>query len=223
MVDYLTGPLWLSLQLALVTTAILLPVGVVLAALLAFGRFRGRWLVESLVSLPLVLPPTVLGFYLLLAFSPVSWLGGWLDRELGLRLAFSFPGLVVASVIAGLPFLVNPIKGAFRAFPRRLVEASHTLGHGPVRTLWSVVLPGTRAAVASGAVMAFAHTMGEFGVVLMIGGNIPGETRVASTAIFTEVEALHYGSAHAMSLTLVVVSLAVIALTHWLDERQRRA
>ena len=174
-------PILLSLQLALVTTVVLLLISVPLAWWLASTKSRMRPLVETMVSLPLVLPPTVLGFYLLVAFSPNNTVGQWLDSWLGLRLVFSFPGLVLASVIYSLPFMVQPIYSGLAGLPSSLREAAYVLGKSKWQTLLKVLLPNIRPSLITGAVLAFAHTLGEFGVVLMIGGSIPGQTRVAST------------------------------------------
>ena len=203
-------PLFLTLQLALVTTGILFVVGVPMATWLAFSKSKWTCVVEPLVTLPLVLPPTVLGFYILLAFSPQYFLGQFLESAFGIRVAFSFSGLVIGSVLFSLPFMVNPVKAAFQNFPLSLVEASYVLGKSPLETLRKVILPNIRPALWTGGIMAFAHTLGEFGVVLMVGGNIPGETRVTSIAIFSEVEALNYDTAGFYSLVLVVFSFLIL-------------
>ncbi len=204
------GPLFLTLRLAFVTTGILCLIGVPLAYWMAFSKNRLKFVIEPLVSLPLVLPPTVLGFYILLAFSPKYFLGSFLESSLGIRVAFSFLGLVIGSVLFSLPFMVNPIKAGFQNFPVSLMEASYVLGKSKGETLRRVILPNIKPALSTGIVMAFAHTIGEFGVVLMVGGNIPGETRVASIAIFSEVEALNYDTAGFYSLILVVLSFLIL-------------
>lgn len=207
------GPIGLSLALASITAALLLIVGIPLAALLARAPTRWRIPLQVLISLPLVLPPSVLGFYLLLAFSPAHAPGRVLEHILGFAPAFSFPGLVMGSLVSGLPFMVNPLLAGFDSLPRSLSEASYVLGHSRLRTLWRVKLPNIRPALLAGGVLAFAHTLGEFGVVLMIGGNIPGSTRVASIAIFDEVESLRFGAAHAYALILLALStLLLLAL-----------
>ncbi|MBF0610179.1 MAG: molybdate ABC transporter permease subunit [Magnetococcales bacterium] len=203
-------PLVLTLQLATVTTLLLLLVGIPLAWWLVFGGSRGRVVVETLVALPLVLPPTVLGFYLLLLFSPTSWLGGWLLRELGVRLTFSFAGLVVGSVLFSLPFMIQPLVAGFRQLPKVWVEAARTLGKGEATILWRVTLPNIRGSLLSAIILTFAHTVGEFGVVLMLGGNIAGETRVASIALYHEVEQLNNAAAHGYALVLVLFSFVVL-------------
>ncbi len=216
------SPIFLTFRLAFVTTVLLLFVGIPLAYWLAFSRRRWKVLVETLVSMPLVLPPTVLGFYLLLAFSPNYAFGAWLDQHLGIRLVFSFGGLVIASMIYSLPFMVQPIQAGFSNFPKTLLEASYTLGKSKWTTLFSVVLPNIRYAVLTGIVLAFAHTIGEFGVVLMIGGNIPNETKVASIAIYDEVEALNYGVANAYSFVLFVISFIILSVVYYLNYKNNQ-
>ena len=212
-------PLFLTLQLALVTTAVLFVIGVPLAYWIAFSNNKLKHVVEPLVTLPLVLPPTVLGFYILLLFSPKYFPGHFLESALGIRVVFSFLGLVIGSVIFSLPFMVNPIKAGFQNFPAPLIEASYILRKSKWETLIRVILPNTRPALLSGMVMAFAHTMGEFGVVLMIGGNIPGKTRVASIAIFNEVEALNYRTAGFYSLAFVILSFAILFAFYYFNRK----
>src|SRR6187455_269262 len=190
-------PFILTFKLATVTTVILFLLSVPLAYWLTYSRYKLKAVVEALVSLPLILPPSVLGFYLLLAFSPERAFGGFLDRTFDLRLVFTFPGLVVSSVIYSLPFMVQPFQSGFRMIPSALIDASYTLGKGRFDTLIHVLLPNMRAALITGSILAFAHTIGEFGVVLMIGGSIPEETRVVSIALYDEVQAMHYGTANA--------------------------
>ena len=207
----------LSLELAAATTATLLLVGVPLAYWLAFTRSRARALVEALVALPIVLPPTVLGFYLLVALGPRSPLGRGFEALAGHPLVFSFEGLLVASVLYSLPFAVQPILASFRATPPRLVEAARTLGDGPWHVFRRVIAPLSRPGLFAGAVLAFAHTLGEFGVVLMVGGNVPGRTRTLAIAIYDDVQALDYDSAHTTSLVLLAVSFLVLALVYALQ------
>ncbi|MEM6772443.1 MAG: molybdate ABC transporter permease subunit [Bacteroidota bacterium] len=204
------SPLLLSFKLALVTTLVLLVVGLPLAWWLARTESRFKPIVESLVSLPLVLPPTVLGFYFLVAFSPNNAFGAWLDQWLGLRLVFSFPGLVLASVIYSLPFMVQPLQAGLAAIPHSILDAARLMGKSNWQTLRSVELPNINPALLTGIVLSFAHTLGEFGVVLMIGGNIPGETRVAAIAIYDEVEALNYAAANTYSLVLLGLSFLIL-------------
>lgn len=208
-------PIFLTLRLAILTTALLFVLGIPLAYWLAFTRQRFKPVVETFISLPLVLPPTVLGFYLLVAFSPANTLGHWIKDQLGLQLIFSFEGLVLASVIYSLPFMVQPIQSGFSNLPPSLKEAAHVLGKSRLHTLFRVLLPNIKASILTGVVLSFAHTIGEFGVVLMIGGNIPGKTRVASIAIYDEVEALNYSQANAYALTLLILTF-IILLTVYL-------
>jgi molybdate transport system permease protein len=212
-------PLMLTFKLATVTTAILLIIGVPFAWWLANTRMRLKPIVEALVSMPLVLPPSVLGFYLLLAFSPEHWFGAWLDQSLGIRLAFSFAGLVVASVIFSFPFLVHPVQAAFQNLPSSLVDAAKVLGKSPWTIFHRVLLPNIKPALLSGTVLAFAHTVGEFGVILMIGGNLPNETRVASIAIYDEVEALNYGAANFYAGVLFALSFFILLLVYVINKK----
>lgn len=213
------SPIILSLQLALATTLVLLLVGLPLAWWLARTQARFKPVVESLVSLPLVLPPTVLGFYFLLAFSPNNAFGSWLDGWLGLRLVFSFPGLVLASVIYSLPFMVQPVQAGLAALPGSLVDAATLMGKSRWEILRRVELPNIRPALLTGIVLSFAHSIGEFGVVLMIGGNLPGKTRVASIAVYDEVEALNYGAANAYSLILLGLTFLILMIVYSLRAR----
>lgn len=212
-------PLILTFKLASVTTAILLCIGVPFAWWLANTRIRFKPVVEAMVSMPLVLPPSVLGFYLLLAFSPEHWFGAWLDRVAGLRLAFSFEGLIVASCIFSFPFLVHPVQAAFQNLPRSLTDAARVLGKSNIQTFLRVLLPNIKPALLSGTVLAFAHTVGEFGVVLMIGGNIPKQTRVASIAIYDEVESLNYAAANFYAGVLFVVSFLILLLVYIVNRK----
>ena len=216
-------PLLLTFKLASVTTLFLILLGVPLAYWLAFSRTKLKYFIEPLVSMPLVLPPTVLGFYLLLVFSPKSFLGNFFDSVLHIRVVFSFLGLVIGSVVFSLPFMVNPVKSSLQSFPQSLMEASYTLGKSRTETFFKVILPNIRPALLSGIVMAFAHTIGEFGVVLMIGGNIPEVTRVASIAIFDEVEALNYTAAHTYSAILFFISFIILFFLNLADKKGRKA
>ena len=211
--------LLLTFQLAALTTLLLLLLGVPLAYWLAYARFRGRAVVEALVSLPLVLPPTVIGFYLLLAFSPASGVGQFLTETLGVRLSFTFGGILLGSLVYSLPFMVQPVQAGFQNLPASLREAAYTLGKSRLTTLGRVLLPNLRPALLSGAVLTFAHTVGEFGVVLMIGGNIPGQTRVASIAIYDAVESLDYARANRYALLLAGGAFAGLLLLAWLTKR----
>lgn len=213
------SPLWISAKLALVTTAILLIVGVPLAWWLAYSRWKGKFIIEAIVTLPLVLPPTVLGFYLVVMLSGDSAFGGFLKNSLGLELLFTFPGLVLGSVIYSLPFMVNPLVSGFRQLPGNLREAAFTLGKSNFQTLWQVLLPNLRIPLISAGIMTFAHTIGEFGVVLMVGAGIPGKTRVASVAIYDQLELQNYGNAHAMAAILLGFSFAVLLITTFLNRK----
>ncbi|MBS1503617.1 MAG: molybdate ABC transporter permease subunit, partial [Bacteroidetes bacterium] len=177
-------PIWLTLKLAGITTLVLLLIGLPLAYWLSKGRSIIKIFIEAIITMPLVLPPSVLGFYLLMAFSPQHEVGDWLQKVLNIQLVFSFPGLVLASVIYSMPFMVGPIKSALQQLPVSLAQASYTLGKSEGQTFIKVLLPNIRASVLTAAILTFAHTLGEFGVVLMIGGNIPGVTRVASIAVY---------------------------------------
>lgn len=206
----------LSVRLAAATTAILFVLGLPLAWWLARTRRPWRPLVEAAVALPLVLPPTVLGFYLLLAMGPGGPLGLlWSTAGLG-RLAFTFEGLLLASVVYSLPFAVQPFAVAFAGLDRSLLETAWTLGRSRLRTFVTVALPLARGGILTGLVLAFAHTLGEFGVVLMVGGNLPGETRTISIAIYDRVQALDYDGAAATAFPLLVVSFLVLAATYGL-------
>ena len=209
----------LSFALATATTLALLVIGLPLAQWLATSRRSWKIAVEAAVALPLVLPPTVLGFYLLVVFSPRSAVGRAFESILGHPLAFSFEGLLVASILYGLPFSVQPFTAALGGIDRRLTEASRALGASPLRTFARVTLPLAAPGIAAGCVLSFAHTLGEFGVVLMVGGNLPGRTRTLSIAIFDAVEALDYEAANRTALLLLAVSFAVLLLTYTLRRR----
>lgn len=210
MADLDLGPVWLSLELAAVTVLVLLVIATPLAWWLAFTRIRLRPAVEAVVALPLVLPPTVLGFYLLILLSPASAIGGFWVRVTGDTLTFSFSGLVIASVVYSLPFAVQPLQAAFESVGRRPLEAAATLGAGPFDAFLRVASPLAIRGYVSAIVLSFAHTIGEFGVVLMVGGNIPGSTRVVSIAVYEHVERIEYAQAHALSIGLLVFSFLVL-------------
>jgi len=202
--------IYLTVALASVTTLCLLALGTPLAWWLSRRRGNIPALIEALVALPLILPPTVLGFYLLIMFAPNSALGYWWERLTGQPLAFSFSALVIGSVIYSLPFVVQPLQGAFQRVPQGLLDAAATLGANPLDQFRSVVLPLTRRAFLTAASLGFAHTVGEFGVVLMIGGNIPGETQVLSIALYDYVETLQFAEAHRLSAGLVLFSVILL-------------
>ncbi|TXK62348.1 molybdate ABC transporter permease subunit [Alkalisalibacterium limincola] len=214
--------LWLSLRLAGWTVVLLLPVSVLFGRFLAWHEFRGKGLVEALVMLPLVLPPTVIGFYLLGGFGAGSLLGDLWQAWFGHGLVFSFHGLLIASVLVNLPFAVQPAQRAFEAIPRQVREASRCCGMGPWQALWRVDLPLAWPGVLTAMVLSFAHTLGEFGVVLMVGGSIPGETRTIAIAIYDRVQAFDTASAGTMSAVLLMISLVAIALTFAMSRRLGR-
>ena len=222
----LSPALWqslgLTLRLAALTTLCLGLVGLPLAHWLNTTRTRVAPFIETLVALPIVLPPTVIGFYLLVAFSPQHPPGSWWRDATGAPLAFSFPGLVVASVIYSLPFAVQPFQAALRAVPRELLDAGIALGASPLRVFLRLHAPLAWRGITAGLTLGFAHTLGEFGVVLMIGGSIPGVTKVASIALYDEVQALAYPTAHAFAATLLVLSFALLLVVTLLQRRRER-
>lgn len=201
-----------SLLLAVITAAVLLPLGVWLARWLATTAWRGRPVVEALMLLPLLLPPTVIGFYLLTAFGQGSVVGAWLASRLNLQLVFSFEGLLLASVLVNLPFMVQPLQRSFAAIPHSLREAAWVCGLSHWRAFWTIELPLAWPGLLAGVALTMAHTLGEFGVVLMVGGSIPGETRTLSIAIYDRVQAFDMAAAHVMALVLVLCSLLALAL-----------
>jgi len=206
----LYGPLWLSAQLAFVTMVVLILIGTPLAWWLSQTSSRWKPVAQAVVAMPIVLPPTVLGFYLLILLGPDGTVGRWWVELTGSTLTFSFTGLVIASCIYSLPFAVQPIQNSFEALPRQTLERAWTLGASRLDAFFSVAVPLSFRGFVSGMVLAFAHTLGEFGVVLMVGGNIPGETRVVSIAIYDHVESLNYAAAHRMSLLLLGFAFAVL-------------
>lgn len=208
------GPLWLSLTLAGVTTVILLLLGTPLAWWLSGRRSRFKPIIEAVTALPLVLPPTVLGFYFLIALGPASPVGSFWMTVTGEALTFSFSGLVVASVIYSLPFMVQPLQNAFESIGRAPFEAAATLRASPIDAFFSVAAPLARRGFITAAVLSFAHTIGEFGVVLMVGGNIPGKTRVISIAIYEHVETMNYAEAHILSAGLIVFAFSVLLFVY---------
>jgi molybdate transport system permease protein len=215
MIDW--EPLILTFKLAFITTVLLLFISIPLAYWLAYTKSKFKPIAETLVSMPLVLPPTVIGFYLLIAFSPSNSFGNWLDNWLGLRLVFSFEGLIIASIIYSLPFMVHPIQAGFSNLSKSLVEMSFVLGKSKTTTLFKVLLPNIRPSLLTGVVLAFAHTIGEFGVVLMIGGNIPGKTKVASIAIYDEVESLNYSDANMYSMILFALTFCILLVVYLIN------
>jgi molybdate transport system permease protein len=209
----------LSLRLAVTVCGVLLVLGAPLAYWIAFSPRRWKFLIEAVVALPLVLPPTVLGYYMLVALGPRSPLGRFAESVLSTRLTFSFPGLVIASVLYSLPFAVQPIENAFSAVDRKLLDAAAVLGASRWRRFCTITLPLAKAGVITGAVLSFAHTIGEFGVVLMVGGNIPGTTQTISIAIYDEVQALDYAVAARTSALLLVFSFVTLTFVYALNRR----
>ncbi|SDE20729.1 molybdate transport system permease protein [Mucilaginibacter pineti] len=204
------SPIWLTLKLAGITTVLLLIVGLPFAWWLSRGRSFFKIIAEAIITMPLVLPPSVLGFYLLVAFSPQRGLGKWLNDVFDVRFVFSFQGLVLASVIYSMPFMIGPVKSALQQLSPALSEASYTLGKTKWQTFWHVLLPNIKPSLFSAIVLTFAHTLGEFGVVLMIGGNIPGVTRVASIAVYDSVEKMDYAAANNYSLILFALTFVLV-------------
>ena len=217
------APLWLTLKLALSTTLILFIVAVPLANWLSGEKGGFKVVMQAIVSMPLVLPPTVIGFYLLLAFSPANAFGRWLEQWLNMRLVFSFPGLLIASVIYSFPFMVHPIQSGLSSLSPSLKEASYSLGKTRWQTLAKVLLPNIKPSLLTGIVLTFAHTVGEFGVVLMIGGNIPGKTRTASIAIYDEVEAFNYHNANVYAGILLALSFVILLALYSFNRKMEQA
>jgi molybdate transport system permease protein len=216
-------PVWLSVQLSFVTTLFLFAAGIPLAYWLSVTRTKAKPYIEALVALPIVLPPTVLGFYILLAIGANGPVGGLYESIFDASLAFSFPGLVIASFLYSFPFAIQPIQSSFEAVDRRLVEASWTMGKSRWTTFFSIIIPLSKKGLITGGVLSFAHTMGEFGVVLMVGGNIPGITKVASIAIYDEVQAMNYGGANVISLVLLALSFSVLLMVYIFNHKTLRA
>lgn len=214
-----TSPLLLTLKLSFVTMSLLFIMGIPFAYWLAFSRIRLKFLLESVVALPLVLPPTVLGFYLLTAIGGNGFIGQWYEAVFNKPLAFSFQGLVLGSFLYSLPFAVQPFQASFLAIDKKLLEASWTLGRSNMYTFLFVILPLSRQGIITGCVLSFAHTLGEFGVVLMIGGNIPGITKVASVAIYDEVQSLNYGAANMYAAILLAFSFVILAVVYFINRR----
>jgi molybdate transport system permease protein len=209
----------LTFELALTVSVVLLAVGLPIAYWVAFSRWRWKFLIEALVALPIVLPPTVLGFYVLVALGPRSPLGRWWISLTGHTLAFTFTGLVIGSILYSLPFAVQPFAASFSSVDRKLVAASATLGASPLRTFLRVTAPLSISGIVTGVTLSFAHTMGEFGVVLMVGGNIPGITRTVSIDIYDRVQSSDYAGANQTALILLVVCFALLALVYGLNRR----
>ncbi|GAB3907697.1 molybdate ABC transporter permease subunit [Mucilaginibacter boryungensis] len=217
------SPIWLSIKLATITTLILLLIGLPLAYWLSKGRSLLRVILESLITMPLVLPPSVLGFYLLLAFSPQHGISKWLHHTFNIQFVFSFQGLVLSSVIYSMPFMIGPIKSALQQIPASLAQASYTLGKSERETVLRILLPNIKSSVLTAMVMTFAHTMGEFGVVLMIGGNIPGVTKVASIAVYDAVESMDYRNANNYSLLMFAFTFIIVTVVFVLNRNRTKS
>lgn len=210
---------WLTLELAFTVSALLLFIGLPVAYWIAFSTWRWKFLVEALVALPIVLPPTVLGFYVLVALGPGSPLGRWWISLTGHTLAFTFAGLVIGSILYSLPFAVQPFAASFSAVDRKLIAASDILGASRLRTFFRIVVPLSVPGLVTGAALAFAHTMGEFGVVLMVGGNIPGVTRTVSIDIYDRVQASDYSGANQTALLLLILCFVLLSLVYGLNRK----
>ncbi len=210
---------WLTLKLAATVSVLLLLLGLPIAYWIAFSRWRWKFLVEAVVALPIVLPPTVLGFYVLVALGPRSPLGRWWTGLTGHTLAFTFTGLVIGSILYSLPFAVQPFAASFAGVDRKLIAASATLGASPLRTFLRVIAPLSIPGLVTGAALSFAHTMGEFGVVLMVGGNIPGVTRTVSIDIYDRVQATDYSGANQTAVVLLVLCFALLTLVYGLNRK----
>jgi len=210
---------WLTLRLALVVTAALVVIGLPIAYWIAFSKWRWKFIMEAIVALPIVLPPTVLGFYVLIALGERSPLGRWWQAMTGHTLAFTFEGLVIGSVLYSLPFAVQPFASSFGSVDSRLLAASEMLGASKFRTFWRVLVPLSTSGLITGIALSFAHTMGEFGVVLMVGGNIPGVTRTLSINIYDLVEDLNYSAANATALVLIAIAIVLLSLVYSLNRK----
>lgn len=214
--------LTLSIKLSLAALLFLLPIGLLFGRWLAYRQFFGKSLLQTLLTLPLVLPPTVLGYYMLVTFSPTSGLGAWLSSTFGTSLVFNFQGLLLASVIFNLPFAIQPMQRAFAAIPHEIRDAAACCGMRPSLVFWKIELPLAWPGVVSAMVLSFAHTLGEFGIVLMVGGNIPGETQTIAISIYDRVQAFDEQSASIMSLSLLLFSILTISFTFWLSMRSEQ-
>ena len=209
----------LTFKVAMITTIILFLIGIPIAFWISSSKSKLKPVFETIVSMPLVLPPSVIGFYLLVFLGPSSIVGEFFEKYLDMRLVLSFEGIIVGSVIFSFPFMVHPIQSGLQSLPKSLIEASYTLGKSKLQTLFFVQLPNIKASLLTGIVLTFAHTVGEFGVVLMIGGNIPGETRLASIAIYDEVEALNYNLANQYALTLFAICFAILLIVYIVNRK----
>ena len=206
-------------KLAFWTTLILFLLGLPIAYFLAFSKFRLKAIIEALISMPMVLPPTVLGFYILVAYSPQNWFGKMMEQWFNVRLAFSFSGILIASILCSLPFMIQPLQNGLMALSPSLKEAAYTMGKSRLTTFLRVLLPNIRNSIIIATTMTFAHTVGEFGIVLMVGGNMPGATRVASIALYVQVQALNYKEANQYALILFVVSFLVLTIVYSIHKK----
>lgn len=216
------GPFLLSFKLAGLTTIILFVIALPLSWYLSQTQSRSKPVLEALTALPIVLPPSVLGFYILVALSPNSALGAFFEDLFGVKLVFSFTGLVVASCFYSLPFMVQPLQSGFEALNRHMLEASYLAGKSKLQTVWYVALPNIKPSLITALIITFAHTVGEFGVVLMVGGSIPNETKVASVAIYEMVEVMDYGQAHIYSAIMVLMSFTVLLSVYIFNQKQKK-
>lgn len=211
--------LWITFKLALSTTLILILIGLPFSYWLAYSRFKLKPLVEALVSMPMVLPPSVIGYYMLVLYSPQNFFGKWLSDTFDLRLAFTFEGILMASVLFSLPFMIQPLHTGLRSLPDSLREASYTLGKSKTTTFFKVLLPNIKPSIITAIALTFAHSIGEFGIVLMVGGNMPGETRVASIAIYDEVQSLNFAAANKYAFILFVVSFLLLTTIYSVNKK----
>lgn len=206
-------------RLAFWTTLILFVIGLPIAYFLAYSKFRLKAIIEALISMPMVLPPTVLGFYILVAYSPQNWFGKMMEQWFDVRLAFSFSGILIASILCSLPFMIQPLQNGLLALPPSLKEAAYTMGKSRLTTFIKVLLPNIYNSIIIAATMTFAHTVGEFGLVLMVGGNMPGATRVASIALYDQVQALNYKEANQYALVLFIISFLVLSIVYSIQKK----
>jgi len=211
--------LWITFKLAFSTTVILIIIGLPLAYWLAYSRIRIKPVIEALVCMPMVLPPSVIGYYMLVIYSPRNWFGAWLANTFDVRLAFTFEGVLIASVVFSLPFMVQPLHNGLRSLPDSLREAAYTLGKSKSVTFFRVLLPSIKPSVITAVALTFAHSIGEFGIVLMVGGNMPGETRVASIAIYDEVQSLNFNAANQYAFILFAVSFLLLITIYSVNKR----
>jgi len=211
--------LWLTCKFAVFTTVILIIIGLPFSYWLAYSKFKLKPFVEALVSMPMVLPPSVIGYYMLVVYSPRNWFGAWLANAFDVRLAFSFEGILIASVIFSLPFMIQPLQNGLRALPDSLREASYTLGKSKAVTFYRVLIPNIKPSIITAVALTFAHSIGEFGIVLMVGGNMPGETRVASIAIYDEVQALNFSTANQYAFILFAISLVLLTTIYSVNKK----